>query len=469
MSTYATRQAVFDAAHTIMDATNKYEGEARIEKWAVVIAAHKLNGNDKIPKPSKTRFALSEDDLTKSKQLSDRIVLGITAGESIALQQEKEHAAEVMADTPAIPDAIIEKARRTYESGEFISYCEKAFDKVWYGDKHILKGILLVNAVSRVLNAEFGIHLHIKGSTQTGKSQSTKKCLKFIHNNDVLRKTFSDQYLYHAGNKPDMLHRRMIVFSDDTCFSPETAGIFRGILTSWNEGSNRGIVKNLDALDLHIPPRISLILTSIDEVCQSSDDAQDESRFLSLEVRRTNDDMKKIKMFVQQDKQDITHELAVIQEVWNIIGERNVTRHKKISGDDLQIREFHRYLELVCGHALLCGRTETNDDDYQAIDDFLSNASKMINSETSDYTRLEKSVLSVMSGTNPEDTMDANEIATAAKITTTRVYHAIHGKTGSFDKPIGGLLSKCVAFRQEMKFIKGQNNTRKFWLEMPLF
>ena len=80
-----------------------------------------------------------------------------------------------------------------------MKYCNDTFGKVWFGDTHILMGILLTAANIRVLNASDGIHLFVNGQTQSGKSDSVKKSLLFIPLADRLTKTFSDMYLYHAS------------------------------------------------------------------------------------------------------------------------------------------------------------------------------------------------------------------------------------------------------------------------------
>ena len=128
-----------------------------------------------------------------------------------------------------------------------------------------------------------------------------------------------------------------------------------------------------------------------------TDDGQDESRFLTLEVRRTPEQMKAIRTFIQEDHPDIKPALDVVYAVWTAITPRNVKIHKTVD-KDIPIREFKRYLTLVQAHALLCNRTTTADADFVAIDQFLTYSKPMLNSTTPAFTRKEAAVLGCLTG-----------------------------------------------------------------------
>lgn len=357
--------------------------------------------------------------------------------------------------TTGFTNEILAEAKEIYQSGKFIDYCEKAFGKVWYGDLHILRGVLYMEAVARVANSVFGIHLHVSGDTQTGKSQSIKKALKFLHPNDWMSKSFSLKYLFYAP--PGTLHRNTVVFSDDTVFDDETARFFRGILTSWLEGSDRGVVVNHEGKDLSIPPRVSIILTSIEDVCQETDEGQDESRFLTLEIRRTKEQITAIKKFVQEPTADISHDLAVIHAVWTMIPETIVTRHKQVE-NDLTMREFHRYLELVPAHALLCNRTTTTDEDYSAVEKFLSYSKRMVNSTTAPLTRKESAVLCCLT----EEKKTVADIVKETGMSIQDVYRAVRGRNGTFQNPKGGLMKKEPKLQYKRRSSKDENDVHLF-------
>jgi hypothetical protein len=306
-----------------------------------------------------------------------------------------------------------------------------------------------------VENAIDGIHIHLAGPTQSGKSDSGKASLRFIRPENKLIKTFSPKYLYHAE-----LHPRTIIFSDDTVFEPETAALYRGMLTSWNTGVVRGTVDNGAGKDLYIPPRVSLILTSVESVVSESDDGQDESRFLTLEVRRDSERMRQIREFIQEDHPDIDHELAVVFAVWDTITPRAVKLHKKVD-QDVPIREFKRYLTLVQSHALLCNRTTTTDTDFVAIDQFLTYSKPMIDSETPALTRKEAAVLQCLS----EKPKIVSDIVDETGMTIGEVYRALRGIKGTFLNPTGGLMLKEPRLIHTEERSETQNNIHTFKLK----
>jgi len=344
-------------------------------------------------------------------------------------------------------------AKKIYESGGFLKYCRETFEKIWLGDVHILEGVLFTAANMRVMNAKDGIHLHIMGTTQAGKSDSVKAAMQFVHPGDRLIKTFSMKYLYYA----EELHPNTIVFSDDTTFEPETASLYRNMLTSWFTGVTRGTVVNHLKKDLTIPARVSLILTSVESVVLDTDDGQDESRFLTLEVRRTPEQMAAIRAFIQEDHPDIKPTLDVVYAAWASITPRNVKLHKTVD-KDIPIREFKRYLTLVQAHALLCNRTTTTDDDFDAIEKFLTYSKPMIDSSTPAFTRKEATVRDCL--TLKKKTVE--EIVAATGMSIQDVYRALRGREGTFQKPRGGLMAKEPRLEYVQESTPGVNNIHLF-------
>jgi len=370
----------------------------------------------------------------------------ITTPQGFRERKKISTATEPQISTPA----ILEKAREEYESGGFIKYCETAFGKMWTGDAHILKGILLTAANMRVANAFDGIHLHISGKTQAGKSDSVKAAMRFIHPSNQLVKTFSPKYLFYAKEE---LREKTIMFSDDTTFDPETAAVYRNMLTSWFTGVTRGVVANHEGLNLDIPARVSLVLTSVDNVVLVSEDGQDESRFMTLEVRRTPDEKKKIRAFIQKRHPDIQHELMVVRAVWDLIIPRDVTVHKKIE-KDIPIREFKRYLTLLQAHALLCNRTTTTAADITAVDKFITYSKPMIDDQTPAFTRKEAAVRSVLTVNNKT----VGEISQETGMTIMAVYRALRGRDGTFQNPKGGLMAKEPKLEYSHQSFPGTND-----------
>ncbi len=332
---------------------------------------------------------------------------------------------------------FFEETLKIYNEGLLIPHCETTFAKMWLGDTHILRGLMYVVANMHLSNPDEGLHLHIAGPTMSGKSDSVKTALKLFHPNDQLIRTFSPKWIFHAGDK---IHENVVVFSDDTVLDPEIAALYRNMLTSWHEGVTRGTVINNKPVDLTIPRHVSLILTSLDGVVEETVDGQDESRFLTLEVRRTPEQEREIRLFVQEEKENVQIQIDQIQTIWKVMGmlpPRNISLHKKIE-KEIPIREFKRYLTLIKCNAFLHDRFITNDEDIQMVDEFLSYSKPMVDSQTPAYSRKEAAIMSVL--TNEWKTTDIIKDETGMSLA--NVYRALHGTKGTFSNPAGGLMAK---------------------------
>jgi hypothetical protein len=327
-------------------------------------------------------------------------------------------------------------ASELYQSGKFIDFCTKQFQKIWISDEHILKVMLYTAASFKLKNPDEGVHVHVTGITQIGKSDSCKTAFKFIPDRYKLIRTFSPKWIFHANQNGTKIQQNCILFSDDTKLDEEVAGLYRNILTSWHEGVIRGTVINNKAVDLEVPKHVSLILTSIDSVCEIGKEGQDESRFVTVEVRRTAELDKEIREFIQKQRVDISKQLSLIHTVWNLIPEQEVTIHKLIDRN-CTIREFKRFMTFVKCNALLHNRTTTTDDDFNEVESFLAYSKPMIDAQTPAHQRDEEAILSIL--TSQWKTI--KEIRHDTGMSYLRTIRAIRGNTGTMENPSGGLLN----------------------------
>jgi hypothetical protein len=86
----------------------------------------------------------------------------------------------------------------------------------------------------------------------------------------------------------------------------------------------------------------------------------------------------------------------------------------------------------------LFDRSVTTDEDFDAIEKFLSYSKPMIDSTTAAFTRGEAAVMSVLS----EKAMSISDILEATGMSQLSVYRAIRGRDGNFQNPSGGLMAK---------------------------
>jgi hypothetical protein len=390
------------------------------------------------------------------------------ANQAIAQKNIEASALWVETSGKVVGDAqtLYERAKRIYDAGDsyeslgvsktgkelrirrkdgFINVLKSYFGHLWLGDERILEALIYIAASYKVENADDGIHLGILGNTQVGKSESIKTGLTLIPHVNQTSMTFSLKWIFYAQQSGD-IHENMILFSDDTQMKTEVAALLRGILSSWHTGVKHGTV-NVDrnSQTLTVPRHINLILTNTDAITELSDLGQDESRFMLMEIRRTPEQERAIREFIQRQRPDFLHDMRKFAEaIWSCVPTKTITMHKTIE-KDIPIREFKRYLTMIRCHALLCNRDLTNDEDVLAIDEFLTYTKPMIDSTTPAHSRDEQAVLSVL---RPDMEMVISDIQTQTRMSRGKVSRALHGG-GTFDNPKGGLLMNSKKVRME--------------------
>ena len=350
------------------------------------------------------------------------------------------------------------EASTIYNEGRFIAECRKEFSKQWLNDTYVLDFILLMGASLRVLNAYEGIHLHISGDTQSGKSAGAKTALKFLPNDMAMTKSFTPKAIFY-GAKKGLIHPKMIVFCDDVTQDKEVAEVYRNILTSWDTGVGRLTVNKGDAEEISVPARVSLIMTNVDSVARETDDGQDESRYLTIEVRRTMEELEQIFRFVQTEMKTFDKsQMDMLRMVWDIMPmDIEIKLHRKFPFQGT-MRESKRYLTMIQSHALLCGRDTTQESDVDEIDKLLTYSKKMVNSNTAPLTRAELALKTALT----QEWEDAKSLSVRTKMTRDKIYKAARGREGSFDNPTGGLIVKEPRFETRTISTESESNMREF-------
>ncbi len=463
----------------ILQGSDRYNHDETIQKIIQILVYNEVNHkNLKYEKSLKPLvkgeqvskfYPLTKDELKTCIEKSKEIILSVyrmneekTKTTEVQLNQGLETLQKMREEKLEREEQnnidLLEFAGSIFYGGDFIEYCKAVFEKIWYEDEYVLEAILYQAAIARMKNPYMGVHLHFAGATQIGKTKSVYAALKIVHPSDVLNRKFSKQWMFYSKT----LHERTILFADDLTMDAETAEHLRAMLTSWDEGCERGVTGvNREEIILKIPRRVSLILSSVENVSKESDDAQDESRFLTVNMRtRSPETEKAIRKFMQQPSVDISQELKTIHLIWEYFIEPEIIKvelHDTLE-KEIPFREFGRYLAMIQAHALLCGRTKTSKEDMDAIDAFLQNTRPMLNSTTAGFTNNERCVLECLS---TEEWMSIKEIQDKTGLTYNNVVRALRGKEGTLDNPTNGLLVKSK-IQQEMSRTEKENNIRKF-------
>jgi hypothetical protein len=373
---------------------------------------------------------------------------------TVLLEEDEKNNKLLLTQNP-----LYKEAKEIYESGNFIGYCIKTWNKVWYHDEQIIEMILMAGANHRILNSKEGLHTFISGDTQIGKTKGGRTALKFIPPDMKVDKTFSKMWIYYAYDNGELVGRQFL-FSDESRWDEETAAIYRTILTSWDEGGSRGTVMNGETKDLYIPPRVTLIATAVDTMVKKTDEGQDESRYTIVEVYHTKEEEKAIKQFLQQPPANIDKELEIIKIIWSLIPECEVNipwiidtipipKRGKIdlyTIYDPQNRELLKYMGMLKAKALLSNKRVVDKDDAEFVNSFLTHTRPMIKGNIAGMVDSEKKLYEWANIHAVNQKIPITEVCIKLDMPPSSLYNAIHGKDGTFEKSTGGLLTKCTDF-----------------------
>jgi len=334
----------------------------------------------------------------------------------------------------------VAKAKEIYESGKFFDYCHEVWRKVWFSDTFILDFMLLQAGLTYVENADSGIHIAIQGDPQSGKSGAAKLAIQFIRFDRIMNRTCSPKYLFYEDN----LKEKTTALLDDTEMTEEMAQIMRGPLTQWRTGSEHGVVDNMKKRVLSIPKRVSLVITNVDSIAKNQYLAQDDSRYLKLNVRRSKEDKDAVFKLHQQVSPSIAEELDVIQAMWDMMVEKTVKLHTELGREDKEIRDALRRLDMILARALLCGRDTTNDEDIAVIKTLEHYVKFQQSATASPPNDTEIAVLKALKeSTNNSGTyipLSVGELQERTNYSDGAIRYALHGRGGSMSNPNGGLL-----------------------------
>jgi hypothetical protein len=333
-------------------------------------------------------------------------------------------------------------------SGKFPETLERQFQKIWCGDSHVLLWIIHAFAAGFVANNDEGLHLYIAGASGLGKSESVKHALSLIPGEYVVSGGFSRKGLLYLSEK---MLACSIVLMDDHCYDEDEAGIYRAILAGWREPTNYYTVDR-SSKTVHLKERITQIVTSADGLAKVSSDGQNESRFSTIEIRRSDEQMKEIIKFIRSEQKTISKEdKDLIWSAWKFIINNPWKIHIPFSDsiriDDsaiYRIREFKKFLCVIRASALLHGREYATQDDFNKASKLWTYLLLMLDNETAGLSKNEIAVFEKITELSKggKRVYLSKLKAALPNMREPNIYRSIRGKDGSFTNVTGGLLSK---------------------------
>jgi len=361
-------------------------------------------------------------------------------------------------DAPRFSPQIQKEANDIYSSGKFPEYLVETFNKIWCHDSHILKWVVIAFVNGFIKNSDVGLHLYVSGSSGLGKSESVKAALRLLPRTYRLFGQFSRKgFLYKAGS----LSPGTIVLHDDHQFDEEEAGLYRAIIAGWKDRSTYYSVDKTASKEISVPERITQIITSVDGLSTDDSEGQNESRFITIEISRSDETMQDIIKFIKcQTRPDIQNNLDIITCIWQKITDCWQTIEIPYIDEILvernalyKIREFKKFLCLIRSIALLRGRTSANYNDFKEAQELWAYILVMIDNEIPGLTKNESIVLNkIRELSDGGKRVELSNLKQSLNMTQTSVYRALRGRSGTFQQPHGGLCAKIRGLQIEQRY-----------------
>jgi len=351
------------------------------------------------------------------------------------------------------------------QSGKVIELLEKQFQKIWCGDGHILLWIIHAFAAGFVKNNDEGLHLYISGDSGLGKSESVKQALSLIPEGHVICGGFSRKGLIYLAEE---MNPCTIVLMDDHTYDEDEAGIYRAMLAGWREPT-RYYTVDRKSKTIHLKERITQIVTSADGLAEVNSDGQNESRFCTIEIRRSEDQMKEIMKFIRAEKIPISNDdRKLLESAWKFIINNPRNIEIPFSGDILiddsavyKIREFKKFLCLIRASAILHGRDIASQEDFNKATKLWTYLLLMLDNETAGFSKSENTVFQKLTelSSGGKRVYLSSLKTTLSKMREPNIYRALRGRVGTFTNPTGGLLSKVRGMSIEKYYNKDTGET----------
>lgn len=371
-------------------------------------------------------------------------------------------------------EAEEQEAKGILKSGKPFDYIIKTFSMDHEGDLTVARVIALTFAASSVLNGE-GLHVYLSGSSGRGKSHSAETMFQQLPEEYNYNRSFSDKYLFYAGNDDAGLKPGVVLLIDDQTMTPGVQEIFKVSCGKYAEGVKYGTVQNQKAVTLKLPSRVSWVLLKVDDV----GDDQVMNRLVQARIQDTDEKVKVSAKRIQEKYRNLKdrsvkeprREVMICRTMWNCIKKHPVVVEVPCAGNVIfadngrNLRNHELFFNLIMAHAVInqwqrttIGETvdgvrviEAVYEDYKAaagIFDCLYNTG----GQAHNTVKSEDQVVTALLEMKPEGGIFTyREISKHAGMVDITCYKALHGRRDKNGDILGGLLSKCEYIRKAGK------------------
>ena len=392
---------------------------------------------------------------------------------------DKARDEEAQANLAAIEDAEREaesrrrEADRILREGRPFDYFIKTYQLDHEGDLTIARCMALVFAASAVANGD-GLNCLISGSSGRGKSHSAKMMFRQLPDKYRYDLSFSDRYLFYAGEEGGLCEGAVILIDDQT-LSETAQEVFKVSVSGYGDpaGVQYGTVMNQKAKLLKIPSRLSWILLKVDD----PGDDQTMNRLIQCRVDEREEKVIRSARKIQSKYKDLhkktvtkdRKEIQICREMWARIKLEPVAVEVPCSGhvrfaDYQNLRNHELFFNLLMSHAVIhrLQRNETGvtedgtpiilatEQDYREAKLIFEALHVFGGQRHNTLTNEDQVVKSLIKIAPPDGIFTIRDVANISNMPYMTIRRALKGRDGGkAGNGLGGLLEKCPAIQSK--------------------
>lgn len=359
---------------------------------------------------------------------------------------------------------------RILSEGQPFEYFLKTFQLDHEGDLTAARCMALVFASSSVANGD-GLHCYLSGSSGRGKTHAAEMMFKQLPDEYRYNRSFSDKYLFYAGNDAKSgLKEGVVILLDDQTMSESNQEIFKVAVSKFSDprGVVYGTVLSQKAITLNMPPRISWVLLKVDD----PGDDQVMNRVIQARIQETDEKIKDSAKKIQEKYRNLqrkniasdSREVRICRSMWHRIKGARVAVEVPCAGhvnfaDYENLRNHELFFNLIMAHTIIhrwqreeIGRTEDDIPIIQAIEADFKEARLIYESlhtfggQKHNTLKNEDLVIEALIKMNPEKGLfTIKQAAELTELNYKSCLRALNGREGSgkVKGEMGGLLDKC--------------------------
>lgn len=346
-------------------------------------------------------------------------------------------------------EALAERAKLIYESGNALEYICESCGRIHVGDATAIACMILSYAATRVYNSD-GIHVSLSGSAGTGKSHCGKTAADHLPDGAVMSARVSDKALFYHDIKSGT-----VLLMDDQELTEDFQELLKVASTDWNKPAEYLTVNNQKALKLSLPARCPFWVVK----ANLNGDEQVLDRQLVIWTDESYEQLRSIQNAIFSaaacpEKTAEQESVLISREIWQHISPATVLIPWSSDiecSEHMDARNIKLLIALIQAHALMAGAKRVKNTEGHIIadrDDFKA-AARLMNpllqnkggSQKLKLSSAASSLLDFLKG-EPSGDIPFDDVRKFTKMSKAVLSQALYGRN---DTQTEGLLAVCPA------------------------